>query len=209
MRYVGTWGIRLFTLLALSTFFYRGAKEWMHAPTLTLALVLVGELITFAIYLTARQVWDKKSFKPVAVVSTIVATFFFFFVVLGSGYVLVPVWISASLQVAGIIWQIYAKISLGRSFGLLPANRGIVTRGAYRVVRHPIYLGYAVAHLGFLLGSFEWRNLGLFSALWFFQALRILEEEKFLCDDESYLLYMEKTRYRIIPGIIWVLTRWS
>ncbi|NIK34028.1 protein-S-isoprenylcysteine O-methyltransferase Ste14 [Xanthomonas arboricola] len=202
MKYIYVWGIRLATSLALAMFFYRGVKEWMHAPTLTLTLVLVGELITLSIYLAARQSWNKTSFRPVAVISTLVATFFFYLVVLGSGVALVPIFLSASLQVAGILWQIYAKISLGRSFGLLPANRGVVTNGAYKIVRHPIYLGYAAGHLGFLLGSFGWRNFWLFCALWFFQALRIVEEEKLLCQDEQYLKYMQRTKYRFIPGII-------
>ena len=44
---------------------------------------------------------------------------------------------------------IAGKLSLGRSFGLMPANRGIVSTGLYRVVRHPIYLGYLITHVGF------------------------------------------------------------
>ena len=38
--------------------------------------------------------------------------------------------------------MIAGKVVLGRSFGLVPANRGIVARGPYLLVRHPIYAGY-------------------------------------------------------------------
>jgi protein-S-isoprenylcysteine O-methyltransferase Ste14 len=47
---------------------------------------------------------------------------------------------------------------LGRSFGLLPAQRGLVVVGPYRFVRHPIYFGYLIGHIGFLLVNFSWRN---------------------------------------------------
>ena len=33
----------------------------------------------------------------------------------------------------------------------MPANRGIVCTGIYRVVRHPIYLGYSITHVALSL----------------------------------------------------------
>jgi protein-S-isoprenylcysteine O-methyltransferase Ste14 len=42
---------------------------------------------------------------------------------------------------------IHARLSLGLSIGLVPADRGIVTRGVYRFVRHPIYTGLLIALL--------------------------------------------------------------
>jgi hypothetical protein len=30
--------------------------------------------------------------------------------------------------------------------------------GPYRLVRHPIYFGYLIGHVGFLLANFSWRN---------------------------------------------------
>ena len=46
-------------------------------------------------------------------------------------------------QLTGLLVE-DGKLSLGRSFGLMPANRGVVSTGMYRLVRHPIYLGYLV-----------------------------------------------------------------
>lgn len=195
------WTLRLATAGALLVFLVRAVDQWQRAPTLTLTLVIIGELVTLSIYLSARTA-ARSSFAPIAVVSTLVATFFFYLVVLSPGLVLAPLWLTASMQVAGILWQIYAKLSLGRSFGLLPANRGIITHGAYGLVRHPIYLGYFVSHMGFLLGSFSWYNLWLFAVLYFFQYLRILEEEKLLAADAEYSAYMQKVKYKLLPGII-------
>ena len=45
------------------------------------------------------------------------------------------------LRRIGLLVVVAGKISIGRSFGLIPANRGIVSSGLYRLVRHPIYLG--------------------------------------------------------------------
>ena len=35
----------------------------------------------------------------------------------------------------------------------MPANRGIVCRGVYRLMRHPIYLGYFVTHIAFVAAN--------------------------------------------------------
>ena len=54
------------------------------------------------------------------------------------------------LSAVGLSVVIAGKVSLGRSFGLMPANRGIVSTGLYRLVRHPIYMGYLITHSGFV-----------------------------------------------------------
>ncbi len=198
---VSIWLIRLITASTLGIFLWRACHQWLEQPSLTLTLVIAGELVTLSIYLSARMSKHAK-IRPIALVSTLFGTFFFYFVVLEQGQVLTPIWISAFLQIFGIVWQIASKLSLGRSFGLLPANRGVVTRGTYRVVRHPIYLGYLIGHTGFLLASFSWYNLLLFMAMYFFQGLRVWEEERLLKDDPTYREYMLRTRYRLVPGII-------
>ena len=66
-----------------------------------------------------------------------------------------------------------AKVVLGRSFGLLPAQRGLVTAGPYRIVRHPIYFGYLIGHIGFLLVNFSWRNAAVLALLYVAQVVRI------------------------------------
>src|SRR4051812_3971814 len=58
--------------------------------------------------------------------------------------------IAATIGGIGLIIVIGGKISLGYSFGLLPANRGVMNRGMYKLVRHPIYLGYLISHFPFL-----------------------------------------------------------
>ena len=45
------------------------------------------------------------------------------------------------LLVAGLLFAIASVAFLGRCFGVLPDVRGLVMRGPYRLVRHPLYLG--------------------------------------------------------------------
>ena len=107
----------------------------------------------------------------------------------------------AALQVAGALFQVYGKVYLGRSFGIVAADRGVVMGGPYRIVRHPIYLGYLVTHVGFLLANWSFRNIAIYITEYFFQVGRILSEERLLKEDDSYRAYCERVRYRLIPFI--------
>lgn len=114
---------------------------------------------------------------------------------------LVPDVAGLLLQFLGTGLEVAAKAALGRSFGIVPANRGVIVRGPYRIVRHPIYLGYLVTHVGFLLSNWSARNLAVYAAAYVFQILRILSEERFLGRDERYREYRERVRHRLIPGL--------
>ncbi|MBO0894239.1 MAG: hypothetical protein J2O39_07660, partial [Acidimicrobiales bacterium] len=46
------------------------------------------------------------------------------------------------LQIIGLAICISSFVALGRSFGFAAGDRGLVQRGPYSVVRHPIYAGY-------------------------------------------------------------------
>jgi protein-S-isoprenylcysteine O-methyltransferase Ste14 len=109
--------------------------------------------------------------------------------------------IGVALQLAGTGFEIHAKIVLGRSFGIVAADRGIVVGGPYRIVRHPIYLGYLVTHLGFLLANWSHRNIALYVVIYFFQISRILAEERILSEDAEYREYRGRVRFRLIPGV--------
>jgi len=113
----------------------------------------------------------------------------------------VPEKIGATLQFAGLLVQLYAKLSLGRSFGVLPATRGLVTHGAYRWLRHPIYFGYLIAHAGFLLSNLSLQNAVVLAVLYAAQILRIHREEEMLATLPGYEDYRKNVRYRLIPGI--------
>jgi protein-S-isoprenylcysteine O-methyltransferase Ste14 len=106
-----------------------------------------------------------------------------------------------ALQLCGTLFQLYGKVALGRSFGIVAANRGVVVKGPYRIVRHPIYLGYLVTHAGFLLSNWSVRNLAVYASAYFFQVARIFAEERILLVDGRYREYFQSVRYRLIPGL--------
>lgn len=112
-----------------------------------------------------------------------------------------PESVGVALQLAGVLFEMYGKVYLGRSFGIVAADRGIVVGGPYRIVRHPIYLGYLVTHVGFLLANWSSRNIAIYVFEYFFQVARILSEERLLKEDDGYRAYFERVRYRLIPGV--------
>ena len=105
------------------------------------------------------------------------------------------------LQVAGVVISLFAVSSLGRSFGVVAANRGIRTGGLYRWVRHPIYAAYFLSYAGFLMGNLSVANVLLLS-LWFgCQHRRALDEERVLLRDEVYAAYAVRVPARYLPGL--------
>jgi protein-S-isoprenylcysteine O-methyltransferase Ste14 len=102
------------------------------------------------------------------------------------------------LGCAGIALALYALWTLGRSFGIAPADRGLVRAGPYRWVRHPMYLGELIALCGAVIGDPTlWNNLVLHSLL-ITLLLRIRWEEIALFD---YGAYAGRVRWRLIPFI--------
>ncbi|NQV26586.1 MAG: isoprenylcysteine carboxylmethyltransferase family protein [Rhodopirellula sp.] len=119
----------------------------------------------------------------------------------GVGAALVwPMW-GASLLLMGMIIQVHAKLTLGRSFGCVPANRGLKLAGPYRFVRHPMYAGYLLSHVAFLLMNPTVWNVVLYTGCYALQIPRLLNEERLLAHDPQYRAYQATVKYRLIPGI--------
>ena len=109
--------------------------------------------------------------------------------------------IGAFFLLFGLITQVAAKLSLRRSFGLVAANRGVKTGGAYRYVRHPMYLGYMISHVGFFLMSPTVWNFSVYAIGWTCLIFRIAFEERLLSEDAAYQTFRKKVRFRLVPGV--------
>lgn len=104
-------------------------------------------------------------------------------------------------QLVGIALQLGASISLGRSFGLVPANRGIKTGGLYRLVRHPFYFSYLITQAGYIINNPSTRNILVLAVGIGFQVVRIRYEERLLLGDAAYAAYTRSVRWHLVPGL--------
>ena len=96
---------------------------------------------------------------------------------------------------------LWASISLGSKASNL-TNRGIVTKGAYKYVRHPAYAGKV---LSWWIMTIPVMSLAAFVSMIAWTAiyyLRAVTEERHLIADPDYQNYVKITKYRFFPGII-------
>ena len=187
--------VALFTLLAL-----RIGANYLETGRLTGLLLLVSELLVVVLTVVRRRATAIDRSLRARVLTTLS--------IVGPPLVmptaragLVPDTITAAASAIGLLVIIGGKLSLGRSFGLVPANRGVVTTGLYRLVRHPIYLGYLVTHLAFLAAHPTPWNVSLLVCADLALALRALEEERTLARDAAYAAYRARVRWRVGPLI--------
>jgi protein-S-isoprenylcysteine O-methyltransferase Ste14 len=98
-----------------------------------------------------------------------------------------------AVAVCGCLWLLASVLVLGRCFGVLPEARGLVTRGPYRLVRHPIYLGELVAIGGLMLAAPGVWNAAVLAVLVAAQLFRARFEEGAL--SEAFPDYAEYARH--------------
>ena len=195
------WLLRGFALLAYGIAVSNlAAAWWADQSRITLLLLLLTEGYTLLLVMLARRA-SIRDMAPATVVATMYAAFFFVALDARDTARLIPESAGVLLQVLGTCWQFTSKFFLGRSFGLLPAQRGLVMAGPYRVVRHPIYLGYLIGHVGFLLANFSWWNFGVLALLYVAQVYRIRREEAVLAASDDYRAYQKRVRWRLLPGV--------
>jgi protein-S-isoprenylcysteine O-methyltransferase Ste14 len=107
------------------------------------------------------------------------------------------------LLAGGLLFAIASLAFLGRCFGIFPDVRGLVMRGPYRFVRHPLYLGELTALLGIAIGTDRWPlTLPLWVVCVGLQLVRTGYEERSLrAEFPEYGPYAERTK-RLIPGVV-------
>lgn len=118
------------------------------------------------------------------------------------GRPLLPNWGTNAIAICSLVILLWARLSLGRNIGFVPAQRQIVTHGAYRYMRHPIYTGLFLSYLGIVLHSYSAVSVALFSAAIFWLVIKSFVEEGFLRTDPQYAAYLQRVRWRWVPGIL-------
>jgi protein-S-isoprenylcysteine O-methyltransferase Ste14 len=113
--------------------------------------------------------------------------------------------VGAGLFVCGIALAIWARLHLGRNWGMPMSQRAepeLVTSGPYRLVRHPIYSGLILALLGTALASNLFGLIVAALALAFFYYAATVEEDNMVATfPEAYPAYQAHSK-KLIPFVL-------
>ncbi len=111
----------------------------------------------------------------------------------------VPNLVLTLLALLGYCLILWSLLALGGRFGIAPADRGLVTSGPYRLVRHPMYLGELLLRGALVAAAVDlWPAVFLGLCLALIQVLRIQREERII---RGYPIYSAQVRFRLIPGV--------
>jgi protein-S-isoprenylcysteine O-methyltransferase Ste14/uncharacterized membrane protein (UPF0127 family) len=104
-------------------------------------------------------------------------------------------------QVLGLAAAVVALAWLGRSVGIVAANRGVRSAGPYGLVRHPMYAAYTLTYAGYVVTYPTAANALILALTIAAFAARAHAEEHLLSEDSSYRAYRERVRWRFLPGL--------
>jgi protein-S-isoprenylcysteine O-methyltransferase Ste14 len=105
------------------------------------------------------------------------------------------------LQMIGLTICVASFLALGRSFGFAAADRGLVQRGPYLFVRHPIYASYFFLQIGYLLQSLSIQNALIIVFICSCNIGRAVVEERLLVTSSHYEEYRLRVPWRLMPGV--------
>ena len=200
----------LFTVASLRTFVH-AADEAFAEPTLRTLLVAwfwlfkTAIVAAFSYFVLVRPPSRRQTRAAVAIVACVAAT---------AGVValrgpsdevpLSMLIVGEAVALVSSVWLLASVLALGRCFGILPEARGLVTRGPYRLVRHPVYLGELGVLLGLVIGAPTVWNLVCAAVIVAAQVVRMgLEERALEAEFPEYATYAQLTP-RLAP---WRLRR--
>ena len=206
-------GFRLYQLLTFSGDIRSRIEASPLIETLNQVIWLQLYLCVGLLLLIGRRVVSLPQ-RPRDVVLPLATTFFY------CAYAVIP-WLPTALRqnLAPLQWRaacleaslvfsllglwiaVWAVVSLGRSFGLLIEVRKVVLEGAYRWVRHPMYLGYVFFLGAFALAGFSLACLVLVPLHVGLLLYRARLEEARLCEcSPEYQAYRRRTGF-IFPKL--------
>jgi protein-S-isoprenylcysteine O-methyltransferase Ste14 len=188
--------VALFSMLSLNLF-----GEYVRTGHVTGLLLLVGESLVVVLTIVRRRAVAVDRSAAAAIMTSVSLVGPVLMRATSTPASLMSDQVTALLSGIGLLLVVLGKMSLGRSFGVVPANRGVVVRGPYTLVRHPIYTGYLITHAAFLLAHPAPWNLSILLVADTALIVRALMEERVLSSDASYRQYCERVGWHLVPGV--------
>jgi protein-S-isoprenylcysteine O-methyltransferase Ste14 len=187
--------VALFTLLSVNLF-----ADFMQTGRVTGLLLLAGESLVVVLTVVRRRARLVDRSAAAAIVTTLS--------LVGppllrasQGAPIAADAVTAIVSAVGLVLVVVGKVALGRSFGIAPANRGVVVRGPYTLVRHPIYTGYLITHVAFFLANPTPWNATIILIGDTALVIRALMEERVLSQDVAYQGYCRRVGWHLVPGV--------
>jgi protein-S-isoprenylcysteine O-methyltransferase Ste14 len=175
-----------------------GTRAWLVA---LYSVLRTGVALAFAMFTVGRVDARKPSRSPVAFLAcaaALSATAAF-----GEPGAATPngALVTGDLVAVGFaVWLLVSALFLGRSFGVLPEARALVTRGPYRFSRHPVYLGEIGACVGLAIAAPSARNSAALLVVITAQLLRTRLEERALTEAFPHYADYARATPRLVPG---------
>jgi len=199
-RLAGHLGLNIILAMAWGKFALNAYHRWAQTGSLVVLGLVVYNTILVSVTIARR---------PSVSTSTQIKDWLAAVVTVGLSMVFRPTewdqWFAQAggfiLQGVGVVIMMVALASLGRSFGIVAANRGIKRSGLYGWVRHPLYAGELIFFTGFLLTTFSPYNLVLWFGILCGLVIRSWAEEDHLSQDPEYQAYMKAVPYSFFPKL--------
>lgn len=199
-RLLGHWGTNLLLALLWGKFALNAYHQWTaNRSAILMGLMLYNTLLVMVTIARRPSASTSTQIKDwmVALLTVVLSLSFRptkwdHFVVQVAG---------SLLQGIGLLAMVVALANLGRSFGVVAANRGIKRTGLYAWVRHPLYAGELFLFTGFVLTAFSPYNLLVWFAVVCGLIVRSWVEEAHLSRDPIYQAYMKAVPYSFFPGL--------
>ncbi len=198
--------VALFSVIHLQLYMAKAdpaLPDTVYAINITMRVSGIAFLILIAtsVLLRGRPTGKARGIEPR--VSALIGTFLITAVVLFPRRELSPVAgiVSTLLILTGNALSLHVLMQLGRSFSVMAEARRLVTTGAYRIVRHPLYVAEELAVIGMVMQFLSLWTALLLAVQLAFQLRRMRNEEAILGETfPEYDAYKSRTA-RLIPGI--------
>jgi len=188
--------------LGVSLVFIAGAlPSALHYGSLLADAIFASGAVAMSIFALSRPRHSASSFSLGAVCAFVGMALMPALLSTGSPRTGAAYFMAAGLELVGVALSMAGRVWMGRAFGILPANRGIVLSGPFRWIRHPVYAGWLILMAGYAIAYRHPRNVLIVLAALPFAIWRITLEERLLLRDPRYRSYCRRVPFRLLPGL--------